>query len=318
MNNRIMQIIGAIAVIFAASLWGLDGIVLRPRLHHLSVPVVVFLEHTIAFLFMLVFVLIVFLFVKDFPGKEWKEIADLKPRDWLSFFWIALFGGAIGTMAITKALFYVNFEHLSAIIILQKLQPLFAIGLAIILLGEKPKRAFYLWTALALAGSYLITFSFHRPVFEGNRLFISSLLSLLAAFAWGSSTVFGKKVVSKVNYRVASYIRFGLTSLIVLAIITATNDFASFDAVSGSELNILLLVAFSTGFAAIFIYYFGLQRVMASKATIYELAYPVTAIVLDYIINNSIMSVGQWLGAALIVGSMTGITRLKTQDNESF
>jgi drug/metabolite transporter (DMT)-like permease len=79
-----------------------------------------------------------------------------------------------------------------------------------------------------------------------------------------------------------------------------------------------LLVAFSTGFAAIFIYYFGLQRVMASKATIYELAYPVTAVVLDYIINNNIMSVGQWLGAVLIVGSMTGITRLKTQDNESF
>ena len=317
-NNRIMQIMGAIAVVFAASLWGLDGVVLRPRLYHLSVPVVVFLEHTIAFLFMLVFVLIVFLFVKNFPGKEWKEIADLKYRDWLSFFWIALFGGAIGTMAITKALFYVNLEHLSAIIILQKLQPLFAIVFAIILLREKPKRVFYLWAGLALVGSYLITFSFHRPVFAGNRLFIASLLSLLAAFAWGSSTVFGKKVVSKVNYRVASYIRFGLTSLIVLAIITATNGFAGFNAVSGIELKILLFVAFSTGFAAILIYYFGLQRVMASKATIYELAFPVTAVVLDYIINNHIMSVGQWLGAVLIVGSMIGITQLRAQGNKSF
>jgi drug/metabolite transporter (DMT)-like permease len=317
-NNRIMQIMGAIAVVFAASLWGLDGVVLRPRLYRLSVPVVVFLEHAIAFLFMLVFVLIVFLFVKNFPKEEWKEIVDLKSGDWLSFLWIGLFGGAIGTMAITKALFYVNFEHLSAIIILQKLQPLFAIVLAIILLGEKPKRELYLWAALALLGSYLITFSFNRPVFAGNRFFIASLLSLLAAFAWGSSTVFGKKVVSKVNYRVASYIRFGLTSLIVLSIITATNGFAGFNAVSGIEFKILLFVAFSTGFAAIFIYYFGLQRVMASKATIYELAFPVTAVVLDYIVNNNIMSAGQWLGAVLIVGSMIGITQSRAQGNKSF
>jgi len=306
-------IIGAIAVAFAASLWGLDGVVLRPNLYHLDVPVVVFLEHAIAFSLMMLFLVFAFVFRHDFPVKEWNELKKLKKKDWLSFFWIAVFGGAIGTMAITKALFYVNFEHLSAIVILQKLQPLFAIFLAILILRERPRKIFYLWAMLALVGSYLITFGFHKPVFEGNRLFIASMLSLLAAFSWGSSTVFGKRVVSKVNFRVATYIRFGLTALIMFAIIHATDRYAKFTTMTSNELLILLIIALSTGGLAIFIYYYGLKRIMASKATIYELAFPVTAVVLDYLIHGHIMSVGQWLGAVLIIGSMVRISRLSVK-----
>jgi len=311
------SIIGAIAIIFAASLWGLDGVVLRPSLYHLDVPVVVFTEHFIAFFFMMIFVVFGLVLSKSYLKKDFKEFRTLKSKDWLSFFWIALFGGAIGTMAITKALFHVNFEHLSAIIILQKLQPLFAICLAIIILKERPRKIFYLWALLALFGSYLITFGFHAPVFAGNKLFIASLLSLLAAFSWGSSTVFGKRVVNIVNFRTATYIRFGLTSLVMLAIIafytlaTGTNHFAGFDAITAKELVVILIIAFTTGGTAIFIYYYGLKRTTASRATIYELGFPVTAVALDYVVHGNIMSLGQWLGAMLIIGSMIKITQLK-------
>jgi len=39
-------------------------------------------------------------------------------------------------------------------------------------------------------------------------------------------------------------------------------------------------------------------------------------VVLDYIINNNIMSVGQWLGTILIVGSMIRVTQLRAQGNK--
>jgi drug/metabolite transporter (DMT)-like permease len=300
-SKRMPAIIGAIAIIVAAALWGIDGVVLRPSLYSLDVPVVVFLEHFIAFALMSVFFI-----------YEIKELNKLRKGDWMSFIWVAVFGGAIGTMAITQALFLVNFHNLSAIIILQKLQPLFAIFIAIILLKERPQKRFYLWAVLAIVGSYFITFGFNQPVFEGNAILVASLLSLLAAFAFGSSTTFGKKAVAKVNFRVATYIRFGLTSLIMFAIVIATGSLFKIVAVGTSQIIMLFLIAITTGGTAIFIYYYGLKRVMASKATIYELAFPITAVILDYVINKSIMSPGQWLGAALIIVSMIMITRGRT------
>lgn len=84
-------------VIVAASLWGVDGIVLRPSLYSLPVPLVVFIEST------LVAILLTPYFIRKAP-----VLKNLHTKDWLAFFLVALLGGAIGTMAITKALFYVT------------------------------------------------------------------------------------------------------------------------------------------------------------------------------------------------------------------
>lgn len=301
--------IGAIAVILAASLWGLDGIVLRPSLYSLNVPVAVFLEHAIAFGIMLIIFLISLIFVKD-KKKDMKKLLALTPKDWSVFFWIALFGGAIGTMAITKALFLVEFNHLSAIIILQKMQPLFAVITAMILLKERPSKKFFLLAMIAIIGSYLITFGFHKPVFGEGSIFFAATLSLLAAFSWGSSTAFGKKAVDKAGFKLSTMIRFALTSIIMLVIIIATQKLSEFSAVGTGQIKTLLIIAVTTGGAAIFIYYWGLKKILASKATIYELGFPVTAVLLDYFINGHIMNAGQWIGTILVVGSMMTLPRI--------
>ena len=48
-------IVGAVLVAFAASLWGMDGIILTPKLYNLNVWFVVFILHTIPFLIMNLF-----------------------------------------------------------------------------------------------------------------------------------------------------------------------------------------------------------------------------------------------------------------------
>lgn len=302
--------LGAIAIILAASLWGLDGVILRPSLYSLNVPVAVFLEHVIAFTIMITVFFGSMLFIKN-GKKDIKKLSTLNIKDWSVFFWIALFGGAIGTMAITKALFLVGFNHLSAIIILQKLQPLFAVITAMILLKERPSTKFFGIAAIAIIGSYLITFGFHRPEFGEESLFLAASLSLLAAFSWGSSTAFGKKAVEKAGFKLSTIIRFGLTSLIMIMIITATQKFGEFNAVGLDQYKTLIIIALTTGGAAIFIYYWGLRRIMASRATIYELGFPVTAVILDYVVNGHIMNAGQWLGTFLVIASMTTLSRLK-------
>lgn len=296
-----MPLIGAIAIAFAAMLWGIDGVLLRPSLYHLDVAVVVFLEHAIAFCYMALLLVI-----------ERKELKKLDLKDWGSFAWVGLFGGAIGTMAITSALFFVGFIQLSVVILLQKLQPVFAITLAAIVLKEKPKKNFFVWASLAVIGSYFVTFGFSQPVLSiENKTFIAAALSLLAAFAFGSSTVFSKNAIKKVNFRVGTYLRFGVTTLIMLAIILFTGRLQNFTAVVPANIMTLILIAFTTGGAAIFIYYYGLKRVTASKSTIYELAFPATAIILEYIIYGKTLSIGQWLGAALMLFAIYKIVSVK-------
>ena len=103
----------------------MDGIVLGPYLYKLPVPVVVFIESTI-----------VALLLSPFLVRKLNILKLLQIKDWLSFFGVALFGGVIGTMAITKALFYVNFVNLSIVVLMQKLQPVFALFLTAGLLRE--------------------------------------------------------------------------------------------------------------------------------------------------------------------------------------
>lgn len=288
---------GALAVILAATLWGVDGVVLRPALYSLDVKVIVFLEHLIAFSLMAIPLFL-----------ERKALKKLVIKDWLAFFWIALFGGALGTMAITKALFLVDFNHISVILILQKLQPLFAILLAWILLKERPKKTFFFWAVMAIVGSYLITYGFEVPSVQGNSILIAALLSLAAAFSFGSSTVFGKFTVSRVSFRIATYLRFGLTTLVMFFFVAASG-FSGISDIEGTHILRLILIAVTTGGLAIIIYYYGLKKVPASKATIYELAFPVTAVLLPYLISGALLSIGQFIGALLIIISMMMITK---------
>ncbi|MBU0980731.1 MAG: DMT family transporter [Nanoarchaeota archaeon] len=294
-------LIGALAIMFAASLWALDGAVLRPSLYSLDPTIVVLLEHLIAFCFMLPFFI-----------YESKELKKLTKKDWGAFFWIAVFGGTIGTLAITKAYFSVFLDGVSSIsvvVLLQKTQPVFAILLAMIILKEHPKRGFFFWAATALLGSYLVAFGIGIPDFSADiQVLYVPMFALIAAFAFGSSTVFGRHVVQKVNFRMATYIRFGLTSLIMILIVLSFNRGAGFEAVTMKNLITLLIIAFSTGGVAIFIYYFGLKRVQASKATIYELMYPIVAIFLDYFVHGHLMAWDQFLGAALLITAIINVT----------
>jgi len=298
--------IGAFAVMFAAMLWAVDMIILRPRLYHLDVTVVVFLEHLIAFAFMLIPLCL-----------EWKEVKKLNRKDWIAFIAIALLSGAIGTMAITKALFYVNFINLSVVAFLQKLQPIFAVLVAVILLKERPAKKFYFWSIIALIGSYFVTFGFSKPIFDlGDKVFVASLFSIIAAASFGSGTALSKYAIAKINFRIGTYLRFGMTSIIMFIILIVFGNLGSLSQVGLPDIGTLLIIAFSTGGVAIFIYYYGLKRIPASVSSICELTFPLTAVIFDYAVRGSLLSLGQWLGALLLLVSVLAISLGKNEVKE--
>ncbi len=298
-----LQRLAPFFVIFAASLWGVDGIVLRPSLYTLPVPLVVFIETAIAAVILTPF------FIKYLP-----ELKKLKPKDWMAFVAVAVFGGAIGTMAITKALFYVNYVNLSIVILIQKLQPVFAISLAALLLRERLPRTFLGWAAAAIVGAYFMTFGFETPALDtGDKTLLAALFAIIATVSFASSTVFSKRALRHVEFKMGTYLRFSITAIIMLIIISISGDFASVPNITPKQWLIFGLIVVSSGAPAIFLYYSGLMRISASVATICELAFPLTGIILEYFVHGKLLSLPQWFGVTVLIVSILRVSKLQAQ-----
>lgn len=284
-------LIGSLAVSLSAVLWGFDGIVFTPRLYNLDVSYVVFILHAIPFVIMnLLFF------------REYRYLRSFTLKDVAVFAMIALFGGVVGTLSIVKALFLLNFNQLSIVVLLQKLQPIFAILLAMFFLGEKAGKHFVLWAALAVFSGYFLTFGWGTPDFNtGSNTIKAALLALVAAFSFGSSTVFSKMILGKYNFVTSVFYRFGFTTIIMLFIMIVFGDFSQLQSTTSTNWLFIGIICLTTGSGTMFLYYYGLKKVRAIMATISELMFPVSALIFDYLFNDSVFTVVQWIGAAVMV-----------------
>ena len=283
--------VGSLLIGIASILWGLDGVVLTPQLNGHNIVFVVFLLHAIPFLLM-----------NFFMYSRYKEIKLLNTRDKISLLLVSVLGGALGTIAIVKALFLVEFQPLSVVVLLQKFQPIFAIILAAIVLKEKLTKNFIIWVLLAVVAGYFLTFGLSIPSFSSDSTTINAmLLSLFAAFSFGSSTVFSKNILAKVDYLTATFFRYGLTFLLLLPFIIVMGLYADFKTLTTNNWIIILTIALTTGSGAILLYYYGLKYIKASASTLIELFFPISAILFDYFINGNVLSIIQWFSAAIMI-----------------
>ncbi len=292
------SVIGALAIIIAAALWGLDGVALTPHLYNLNTGFVVFMLHLTPFLIMNLYLF-----------REYKRLKEFTKKDFLIFLLIGIFGGSLGTLAIVKALFLVQFEHLSVVVLLQKLQPIFAIILAYFLLGEKIRKGFFIWAFIAVVASYTLTFGFHLPHMnmEGNLAY-AAIWALVAAFSFGASTVFSKMALRKFSFYTSNFYRFGFTSVLMLGYVLITGKLNEFANVTATNWTYFLIIALTIGTIAAFLYYFGLNKVKAIVSTICELFFPISAILFDYLLNGHMLSPVQWISAALMVTAIVKIS----------
>lgn len=289
---------GSIAICLAAIMWGLDGIALTPHLFNLNISFVVFIVHVIPFILMNLFLF-----------REYKKLKQFTGKEILLLLLVALTGGAIGTMAIVRALFLVNFQDLSIVVLLQKLQPVFAIALAFIFLGEKMRKNFTLWASLAILAGYFMTFGFNTPnIGAGSKTALAAGYSVLAAFCFGSATVLSKGAIKRMSFYTATFFRYGFTTLIMLIIISLTGNLDEIQMVTPNNWIIILVISITVGSGAIFLYYFGLRKVPAMVSTICELCYPLSAIVFDYLFNDKVLSTVQWISAAVMLFAIIRLT----------
>jgi len=304
MKNINYKWLGVGAVLLAAVLWGLDGY-LRTILYSLPPLTIIFAEHAIGTV-IAISLLIAFR----------KKLKVLTKKQKIAITVVALVSGVGGTLLFTAALQQTQFIPFSVVFLLQQLEPFFAIAGASILLKEKLNKRFVVLAIVALVGGYMVSFPNLTVNFAtGASTAIAALMAIGAAAAWGSSTAISKYALKDTYWLQVTGIRFGLATLfsgVALLIFPVANAVSQ---INPEQFNLLLGIALSTGFVALALYYFGLQRVRASRVTILELAFPLTAVIAGFLFfDQQALTITQWLGAAILTASSFLISRQEVEE----
>jgi drug/metabolite transporter (DMT)-like permease len=291
---------GPLFIFIAAILWGLDGI-LRRSLYSLPPITIVFFEHLIGLII-----------IAPFLWRAWGR-EKLEKKEWYALGVVALFSGVLGTLFFTTALLKVNFIPFSVVFLVQKLQPIFAITMAWVILKEVPTRKYWLWATLALVAAYFVTFPMGMVNLSAGGAYVTAaLLALFAAICWGSSTAFSRYTLVNHSNTLITGIRFLLTMPIALLFVFGLGAADSLTAVTLSQFGYLALIALSTGMLALWIYYRGLRTTPVRVAAIVELAFPMTAVAIDYFLYGVTLHWSQYLAAAVLLFTMYKVSTLNS------
>jgi drug/metabolite transporter (DMT)-like permease len=122
------------------------------------------------------------------------------------------------------------------------------------------------------------------------------MYALAAAALWALGTVLGRYLARDMRFEHVATLRFafGLPASAVALLVLGTPAFAS-----GHDTFWIAVLAVVTGFVALGLYYYGLRRVPAVAATLAELAFPVSAILVGYFKFGQALSGWQWVGVVL-------------------
>lgn len=289
---------GPLFVIIAALLWSFDGL-LRRGLYTLPPAVIVFYEHLIGAVILL------------FLSNKWlPDLKKMSRKEWFAIAVVALLSGALGTILYTAALGKVQYIQYSVVVLLQQLQPIWAILAAGILLKEKITPKFLLWAILALCAAYLISFpDLTVNLASGEGTVIAALLALSAGIFWGTSTAISKFVLNKVSFLTATALRFLIAPVFALLFILGGGQTDSLFTLTQSQWMGLLLITLSTGMVALGIYYYGLKKTPARVATLCELVWPASAILIDYFYFQKTLTLTQILGVIILLIAISRVAR---------
>lgn len=295
-----MKLSGPVLIGIAAVLWGTDAIFRKPLTGHVSSIDIVLLEHLFGLGILLPLLV----------GRM-QELKTLRFPDWLAVAAIGIGGSALATVMFTTAFSYVS---PSVAILLQKVQPLVAILLAVSLLKERLKPMFWLWAIIAIGAMYVVSFPNLHVTWSiynsGNR---GVILALGAAVLWGASTVFGRYAIKKISYPTMSALRFLVAVVTLFIVMLVQGNLPSLGGITGSSFYGLIGIVLFSGTTPILLYYKGLKTTRASVTTMVELLFPLSAVILNWIFLKDKLVWQQIVGGAVLIYAIIRIQMLNRE-----
>lgn len=288
---------GPLLIIIAASLWAFDGVI-RRNLYVLPPIIIVFFEHLVGA------VLLAPVVIKGFKKEK------LNTREWSAIGVVALFSSLLGTLWFTTALLMTSYISFSVVFLLQKLQPLFAVATARIVLKEKISKQYILWASVALVAAYFITFPKGIVNFNtGDKTFLAALFAFGSAVAWGSATAFSRFTLLKHDDKFITGLRFWIATLLALGAVFILGQQSKLAAITWYQFGQFTFIALSTGMVALLLYYKGLKTTPVRVSTILELTFPFLAVFIDVVLYKTVISPVQIIAAFVLLFAMYQITR---------
>lgn len=244
----------------------------------------------------------------------WRSVDQLRAltkADWLAAAVIGAGSSALATVLFTSAFRY---GDPTTPLLLQKVQPLIAVGGAALLLGERPRFRFTWFLVAGLVGAYLL--SFPDPVEVSVSALTPALLALGAASLWGLGTVMGRHLTSKLGFSVITSVRFALGLPMLAVLVALSGEPSGLADISRSDVVAIVLLALVPGLLALMVYYDGLRATPASAATLAEMAFPVSAVTLNYLVFGTTLSPTQWVGLLLLMLTIVTMSLLSRSNDE--
>ncbi len=298
--NRLIDRYAVVFVALAATLWASDAYFRNQLVTHLSASQIVVAEDALVTLFLLPALI-----------RSRHELRKLGARGWTAVALIAAGAQALATILFTAS-FSIAAQHqlFAETFVLQQTQPLIAIVLAWIVLGERRRPWFWPAVAVAIGAVYMVVFASDplSPIsaLQNGRLEVG-LLALGAAALWAGGTVFGRYALGSISFWSMTSLRFTLALPVLVIVVLAQNGVGGFGHYRVSDfVPNLLAIAIVPGLLALLLYYRALSRTPASLATIAEMAYPVAATLIasaprPWGFDQPIYPI-QVLGTALLLG----------------
>ncbi|PWW02807.1 EamA domain-containing membrane protein RarD [Paenibacillus cellulosilyticus] len=294
-------------VVLGSALWGVDPLFRVLLLDYLSSTQIALLEHVILVLFM-----------APVLWKHRQQLRKFKLRHIGALLFVSWGGSALATVLFTKGL---ASGDLNSVLLLQKLQPLFAILMARWMLKERLPRSFGMLFLIAIFGTYLLTFGVKPPFSNIHEMLkAGSLMSIGAALLWGGSTVMGRYLLRAVNYETVTSLRFILALPLLLAMTLGEHQLWTLPSEASGTAMIglnLLLQALLPGLLSLLLYYKGLSAIKASYATLAELSFPMVGVLINYAVFHQATTFTQIMGFILIWATLLVLSRQQERSVQS-
>ncbi len=285
-------------VTMGAALWGTDPLFRFGLALHMAAPAIVLVEQALPLPFV--------------AQPLWRGLrraaTQFSLQDWGSLLLVGAGASTLATLLFTQAF---TFGSPTTPILLQQLQPLFAVSGARMLLGERLQPRYGLYLVAALSGGYLIAFADPARVTLAGGL--GAAMAVCAAALWGMGTVFGRRLLGRLSFGELTGLRLALGAVAAAVVVGLTGTYRAYFDLGGRAVLSLALLALVPGLLSLLIYYRGLRGTPAAAATLAELAFPLTALLVGYVALHAALTASQWLGVLVLTGTITAMGLLRSR-----
>lgn len=286
---------GAPAILLACILWPSAYVIRKGYLQTLTPPVLMLLTSTAIALATIVF-------APRLVQRAFRTARQMPVRT----LGVSFFGAVLGS-----TLFLAALDRLDVGVagVLEKIQPVFVVVLAAVVLHEKIDVSKIPAIAIALVASYFVAQRHPFTVSAGDASVDGMLLGVLAAAAYSGSSIMGRSLLSGgAKPLEVTFLRFALSIPFLIVLIALRGELASvaeipLDVLAGASSVAVFLTA-----GGYLLYYRGLQDVPAGEASVLELSSSVFSVAIGIACRGEEPALHQLVAGGVLLIAVNRVT----------